>query len=133
MITDESPKREIRDLQRLLITLGHLDWTIDATGGKWGKETQAAVVAAYAALGWEHPDDGKWVSAAALAAMAARLPPVGAAGGAGSYAGGAGSYAGGAGSYAGGAGSYAGGAGSYAGGGSAPDEVPAEDDPEPDD
>ena len=72
----------IRDLQRLLISLGHLEWTIDATGGKWGKETQAAVLAGYAALGWEHPDKGKWVSSAALAAMAARLPQVGAAGGA---------------------------------------------------
>ena len=56
MITDTSPEHEIRDLQRLLIAVGHLDWTIDATGGIWGEETQAAVEAGRAPLGAAPPD-----------------------------------------------------------------------------
>jgi hypothetical protein len=106
MITDESSKPEIRDLQRLLISPGHLEWTIDGEGGKSGKETLKAVVAASADLGWEHPRDGRWVTAGAPAARPTST------GGAGSSAGGVGR---GLGPCAGGAGSDAGGAGSYAG------------------
>ena len=118
MITQKSSKREIRDLQRLLISVGHLTWTVDAKSGKWGRETQDAVAAAYAAIGWDHAPKGRWISAAALAAIAAGLPPTG---GPGSHAGGPGSHAGGAGSHAGGAGSHAGGAGSHAGGAAPPE------------
>ena len=71
MISYESPKPEIEDLQRLLISLNLLVWSADTTSGEWGDETQAAVVAGYAQLNWSHPADGRWISAAALAALAA--------------------------------------------------------------
>ena len=116
MITDESPKREIRDLQRLLIALGHLNWTVDAKSGVWGRETQEAVLAGYHSLGWDHPRKGTWVTSAALAAMAAQLA-IGAAGGGGSHIGGGGSHIGGGGSHIGGGGSHIGGGGSHIGGG----------------
>ena len=99
MISDKSDKREIRDLQRLLISLGHLNWTVDAKSGKWGRETQDAVLSGYHGLGWEHPRKGKWVTSAAMAAMAAGIA---AAGGGGSHAGGGGSHAAGGGRHAGG-------------------------------
>ncbi len=73
-MTDErSEKGEIRDLQRLLIELGFLQWREDSDPGWWGDETQEAVLAAYRYIGWDHPSDGmcdgRWVSAAALAAI----------------------------------------------------------------
>lgn len=69
MITNRSEKGEIRDLQRLLLELGFLVWRDDSESGWWGVETQDAVEAAYRFIGWDHPRDGMWVSAAALAAF----------------------------------------------------------------
>jgi hypothetical protein len=88
MITEKSKKREIADLQRLLMSLGYMDWTVASTVGKWGKATQQAVRVGYDRLGWDHPKNGRWVSAAALAAMAAHLGTP--AGGGGTHAGGGG-------------------------------------------
>ncbi|MGI9644254.1 MAG: hypothetical protein ACR2O6_02980, partial [Ilumatobacteraceae bacterium] len=129
MITNRSKKREIRDLQRLLVTLGYMAAPRGKDKGWWSNETQEAVITAHKMIGWPHPSDGKWVSAPALAMMAATAHSHGVdqdgkstsfvrtfAGGPGTYAGGPGTYAGGPGTYAGGPGTYAGGPGSYAGG-----------------
>ncbi len=69
MINERSEKGEIRDLQRLLIELGFLQWREDSEPGWWGDETQDAVLAAYRYIGWDHAWDGRWVSCAALAAF----------------------------------------------------------------
>lgn len=71
MITNRSEKHEIRDLQRMLIDLGLLEWCEDSESGWWGSETQEAVRRGYASLGWEHPREGLWVTSAALASLAA--------------------------------------------------------------
>ena len=69
MISTKSKKREIADLQRFLSELGYLDWgSSNDEAGDWGDDTAAAVVAAYGALGWDHPKAGTWISAAAMAA-----------------------------------------------------------------
>jgi hypothetical protein len=144
MVTGESSTREIKDLQRLLLSVGLMEFTASTESGKWGVETQEAVLRGYEMLGWEHPADGRWISTPALAALASAMhhhsvagadTPTGEgiggggshrrwwrfacshAGGGGSHAGGGGSHAGGGGSHAGGGGSHAGGGGSHAGGG----------------
>ena len=73
MITDQSSKREIKDLQRLLLSVGLMKFKSSSKSGKWGKETQNAVLDAYTRLGWHHPKDGRWISGAALAAVAASM------------------------------------------------------------
>jgi hypothetical protein len=73
MITGKSRKREIRDLQRLLLSVGLMELTSEAEDGKWGLATQAAVLLAYTRLGWDHPTDGRWISAPALAAIASAM------------------------------------------------------------
>jgi hypothetical protein len=127
MVTGESSTREIKDLQRLLLSVGLMEFTASTESGKWGVETQEAVLRGYEMLGWEHPADGRWISTPALAALASAMhhhsvagadTPTGEGiGGGGSHAGGGGSHAGGGGSHAGGGGSHAGGGGSHAGGG----------------
>ncbi len=72
MITNTSSKREIKDLQRLLLAVGLMEFTASTKSGKWGAETQEAVLRAYTKLGWDHPADGRWISAPALAAVAER-------------------------------------------------------------
>ncbi len=105
MITNKSSKREIRDLQRLLLAVGLMEFTPSSKGGKWGAETQDAVVRAYEHLGWDHPEDGRWITAPALAAIASathqhvlddgeRAIPTSWGAGGGSHAGGGGSHAG---------------------------------------
>jgi hypothetical protein len=124
VVTDESSKREIEDLQRLLLAVGLMEFTSSSKSGLWGDETQQAVIAAYTQLGWDHPADGKWISTPALAAVAAALhrhDVDGAAtssgiGGSGSHIGGSGSHIGGSGSHIGGSGSHIGGSGSHIGG-----------------
>ena len=72
MIDKNSKKREIADLQRFLSEAGYLDWGPSSdVAGKWGSDTRAAVIAVYEDLGWDHPKKGSWISAAALAAIAA--------------------------------------------------------------
>lgn len=72
MIDKNSNKREIADLQRFLSETGYLDWGDSSdTAGEWGADTKAAVIALYEDLGWDHPKQGSWISAAALAAAAA--------------------------------------------------------------
>jgi hypothetical protein len=115
MITRKSHKREISDLQRLLLSLGLMSFTDTTKSGQWGDETQAGVVRLYDHLGWAHPAKGRWVTAPALAAIASALHTHE------SGVGGTGSHAGGTGSHAGGTGSHAGGTGSHAGGGSSPE------------
>jgi len=115
---------EIADLQRLLLQAGLMTFSTTSQPGVWGEETQRGVSEAYARLGWEHPQGGQWISAPAIAAIAALLKPrtangdTGSTGGGGTHAGGGGTHAGGGGTYAGGGGTYAGGGGTYAGGGS---------------
>ena len=127
MITKKSDKREIRDLQRLLIATGYLTLAKRSDRGWWSSETQAAVQAVYRTLGWEHPPKGKWITSAALAAISGaehhhHIDGVSSGeshtSGGGTHAGGTGSHAGGTGSHAGGTGSHAGGTGSHAGAGS---------------
>ena len=48
--------------------------------GVWGDETQRGVLAAYTQFGWDHPVDARWISAPALAAVAAALHMHGVAG-----------------------------------------------------
>ena len=55
MITNRSKKREIRDLQRLLVSLGYLTAPTGEDKGWWSAETQEAVVTAYKMIGWDHP------------------------------------------------------------------------------
>jgi hypothetical protein len=129
MITDKSSKREIKDLQRLLLAAGLMEFTNSSKSGKWGVETQAAVLRAYSRLGWDHDEDDRWISAPALAAVAAILHQHDVApgasqtsgglaiGGGGSNIGGGGSNIGGGGSNIGGGGSNIGGGGSNIGGG----------------
>ncbi len=131
MITAKSRKREIRDLQRLLLSVGLMELTSEAEDGKWGLATQAGVLLAYARLGWDHPADGRWISAPALAAVASAMhqhttdgdeaPTSGGIGGGGSHIGGGGSHIGGGGSHIGGGGSHIGGSGSHIGGDSTPE------------
>ena len=119
-ITPKSAKREISDLQRLLLSLGLMKFTNRTESGKWGDETQDAVVALYAQLGWDHDTGDKWVTSPAMAAatgLHAAWHANTVVTGGGSHAGGGGSHAGGGGSHAGGGGSHAGGGGSHAGGG----------------
>jgi hypothetical protein len=71
MISTKSKKREIADLQRFLSEAGYLDFGESSQAGEWDADTTAAVVGVYEDLGWEHPKAGTWISAAALAAMAA--------------------------------------------------------------
>ena len=47
MITSKSRKREIRDLQRLLLAVGLMELTSEDEDGKWGNRTHAAVLLAY--------------------------------------------------------------------------------------
>ena len=124
MITKKSGKREIRDLQRLLIATGYLTLAKHSDRGWWSSETQEAVLAVYRRLGWEHPPKGKWITSAALAALASaeHHHHIGGPGsgetrtsGGEAHAGGTGSHAGGTGSHAGGTGSHAGGTGSHDG------------------
>jgi pyruvate/2-oxoglutarate dehydrogenase complex dihydrolipoamide acyltransferase (E2) component len=84
VITNKSSKREIRDLQRLLLAVGLMEFTPSSKGGKWGDETQEAVVRAYQHLGWDHPEDGRFITAPALAAIASTTDLL--AGGGGSHA-----------------------------------------------
>ena len=131
MITGKSRKREIRDLQRLLLSVGLMELSSEAEDGKWGIGTQAAVLLAYSRLGWDHPPDGRWISAPALAAIASAMhqhsidgsdaPTGGGIGGGGSHIGGGGSHIGGGGSHIGGGGSHIGGGGSHIGADSTPD------------
>ena len=123
MITNKSRKREIKDLQRLLLAVGLMELTTEAESGKWGPGTQAAVLLAYAQLGWDHPADGRWISAPALAATASAMhqhtiagSETPTSGGSGSHIGGSGSHIGGSGSHIGGSGSHIGGSGSHIGG-----------------
>lgn len=82
MISTKSKKREIADLQRFLTEAGYLDWGAASDHeGEWGTDTTAAVVAAYEDLGWENPKPGTWISAAALAALAAMSSGAGRTGG----------------------------------------------------
>ena len=53
MITNRSTKREIRDLQRLLVCLGYMEPATGKDKGWWSAETQAAVVMAYKMIGRE--------------------------------------------------------------------------------
>src|SRR6056297_3001074 len=114
MISKKSPKREIKDLQRLLLAVGLMEFTSSSKSGVWGDETQEAVLAEYTHLGWDHPAKGKWISAPALAAVAAALhrhdvdgtATSGGVGGSGSHIGGSGSHIGGSGSHIGGSGSH---------------------------
>ena len=55
MITDKSKKREIADLQRLLVSLGHLEWSDASTPGKWAF---TAAFNAQSPRGWSRT----WVS-----------------------------------------------------------------------
>ena len=72
MIDKKSKKREVADLQRFLSEAGYLDWGSSSdVAGEWGNDTTAAVIAVYEDLGWDHPKKGSWISAAALAAIAA--------------------------------------------------------------
>ncbi len=147
MITSKSRKREIKDLQRLLLAVGAMELSSEAEDGKWGSATQAGVVVAYTRLGWDHPDDGRWISAPALAALASAMHHTidGSDGGAGaggsnigaggsnigaggsnigaggSNIGGSGSHIGGSGSHIGGSGSHIGGSGSHIGSDGTPD------------
>ena len=73
MITYNSKKREISDLQRLLTSLGLIPSTEQTTEGVWDPVTQAGVNRLYDHLGWNHPNDGRWVTAPALAAIASAL------------------------------------------------------------
>jgi hypothetical protein len=124
MITSQSDQREIEDLQRLLLALGLMEFTASSRSGVWGDETQQAVLAAYAKLGWAHDEDATWITAPALAALASALHqhPVddddttGEGVGGGSHIGGSGSHIGGSGSHIGGSGSHIGGSGSHIGG-----------------
>ncbi len=127
MITNKSSKREIKDLQRLLLSVGLMEFTASSASGKWGAETQEAVLRGYTVLGWDHPSNGRWISGPALAALASALhqhavpgasEPTGeGVGGGGTHAGGGGTHAGGGGTHAGGGGTHAGGGGTHAGGG----------------
>ena len=110
----------------MLVSAGYLVELDAAERGRWREQTQAAVLEAYRGIGWEHPSEGRWITAPALAAIAAashahvivRNESTSrngkAAAGPGSHAGGPGSHAGGPGSHAGGPGSHAGGPGSHA-------------------
>jgi hypothetical protein len=114
VITHVSSSLEIADLQQLLQWAGLMSTTAFKSG-VWGEQTQRGVQGAYARLGWDHPQDGQWISAPAISAIAAlastRLasPDAGSTGGGGTHAGGGGTHAGGGGTYAGGGGTYAGG------------------------
>ena len=125
MITSQSDHREIEDLQRLLIALGLMEFSASSQSGTWGDETQQGVLAAYAKLKWHHADDEMWITAPALAAVAAALHQHAVddsgttgegIGGPGSQIGGPGSQIGGSGSQVGGSGSQVGGSGSQVGG-----------------
>jgi hypothetical protein len=110
MITEKSGKREIKDLQRLLLSVGLMKFKSSSKSGKWGKETQKAVLKAYTRLGWHHPKDGRWISAPALAALAASMHR-NAIGGGGNQMGGGGNQMGGGGNQMGGGGNQMGGGG----------------------
>ena len=121
MITESSDAAEIKDLQRLLIAVGLLEFRSSSRNGTWDDETHDAVLLAYTRLGWDHAADEKWISAPALAAIAAALHTHGSGtdggvGGPGSHIGGPGSHIGGPGSHIGGPGSHIGGGGSHIGG-----------------
>ena len=58
MINDKSSKREIKDLQRLLLSVGLMKFKSSSKSGKWGKQTQKAVLQGYTQLGWHHPKKG---------------------------------------------------------------------------
>ena len=125
MITNQSDHREIGDLQRLLLSVGLMEFSASTQSGTWGEATQQAVLAAYAKLKWHHDDDAMWISAPALAAIAAALHQHAVdgndttgegVGGSGSQVGGSGSQVGGSGSQVGGSGSQVGGSGSQVGG-----------------
>ena len=51
MITRKSNKREISDLQRLLLSLGLMSFTDTTKSGVWGEETQVGVIRLYEHLG----------------------------------------------------------------------------------
>ncbi len=128
MITHDSQREEIEDLQRLLINLGYLTELDESERGQWGERTHQAVLAAYRGIGWPRPTYGRWITLPALAALAAaghahdidrtaRSTGTGrGVGGPGSYTGGPGSHTGGPGSHTGGPGSHTGGPGSHTGG-----------------
>ena len=110
-ITPKSAKREISDLQRLLLSLDLMKFTDTTKSGTWGDETQDAVVALYADLGWDHDDDARWITSPAMAAAtglhatwhANRTSRAGgglSVGGGGSHASAGGAHAGGGGSHA---------------------------------
>ena len=73
MITEKSGQDEIRDLQRLLISVGLMEFRASSRNGRWDDKTQEAVMLAYTRLGWDHDEDAKWISAPALAAVAATI------------------------------------------------------------
>ena len=127
MITYQSHQQEIRDLQRLLLSLGFLAWNDYSQKGHWGRETQNAVIGAYAYIGWDHDPEERSITASALAALASgahshlvdgasgQTSGGAATGTGGSHAGTGGSHAGTGGSHAGTGGSHAGTGGSHAG------------------
>ena len=126
MITDKSSKREIRDLQRLLLSVGLMEFTASSKSGKWGDETQQAVLDGYTRLGWDHPAKGRWISSPAVAAIAAALHQHAvdgdgqasvSFGGGGTQMGGGGTQMGGGGTQMGGGGTQMGGGGTQMGGG----------------
>ncbi|MFK8024537.1 MAG: hypothetical protein AB8G26_11310 [Ilumatobacter sp.] len=120
MITHKSKKREIEDLQRLLVAAGYITKLKESERGRWTKRTQKAVRAVYRGLGWNHPEDGRWITGPALAAIAAASHDHAVARGmsrssTGRGAAGPGTHAGGPGTHAGGPGTHAGGPGTHAG------------------
>jgi hypothetical protein len=127
MITNKSRKREIRDLQRLLMSVGLMEFASTTTSGEWGDETQAAVLRAYTTLGWDHPADGRWITTPALAALTSALhshtidgsntPTSPGTGAGGSHTGAGGSHTGAGGSHTGAGGSHTGAGGSHTGAG----------------
>ena len=68
MVDENSGEEEIKDLQRMLIHLGLMEFRSSSRNGTWDEPTQQAVLSAYTRLGWDHAEDAKWISAPALAA-----------------------------------------------------------------
>ncbi|HEY5663641.1 MAG TPA: hypothetical protein VIS05_06365 [Ilumatobacter sp.] len=112
MTSYRSKKRDIKDLQRLLLSLDLLAYSDGATDGVWDDATQAAVVRLYQHLGWKHDSGDRWVTMPALAAITSALHHHRLGDADDHRATGPGT---------GGAGSHTGGAGSHTGGGATPD------------
>ena len=123
MITHKSKKREIRDLQKLLLSLDLLAYSDDVDNGVWDDATQAAVVGLYQHLGWSHGAHDRWVTTPALAAISSAIHhhAVGDDGATGPGTGGPGTHTGGPGSHTGGPGSHTGGPGTHTGGSATPE------------